>query len=209
MISTRYALPVAIILLLALIPTIIHSYLGLMKDDGMSVKNIKPVLGNFASIPSNRNPGWGEETFDSQDWFERIYKDKQGHLIRLFVARSYDHKRLYHHPELALSYAKEFSKNSLTILAGQPEIPVNVLQNTARSGMAAFALLYEGKFIANPISHQVQDSLNLLVSARKPMTLFYISDDNTSSDIPFNQTLAGALLNNAIRDFMAQQVSHP
>jgi hypothetical protein len=209
MISTRYALPVAIILMLALIPTIIHGYLGLIKNDGMSVKNIKPVLGSFASLPSNRNPGWGEDTFGSQDWFERIYKDEQGHLIRLFVARSYDHKRLYHHPELALSYAKDLSRNGLVVLPGQPEIPVNLLQSTARSGIAAFVLLYEGKFIANPISHQIQDSLNLLVSARKPMTLFYISDDNAPENIPFNQTSAALLLNKAIRDFMAQQLPHP
>lgn len=125
------------------------------------------------------------------------------------MARSYDHKRLYHHPELALSYAKDLSRNGLIVLPGQPEIPVNLLQSTARSGIAAFVLLYEGKFITHPISHQVQHSLNLLVSARKPMTLFYISDDNAPNNIPFNQTPAASLLNKAIRDFMAQQIPHP
>src|SRR5664280_2539690 len=102
MISARYALPVAFVLMLALIPTVIHSYLGLKTDDGLSVKNIKPVLDNFYSIPTNRQPGWGEVTFGSEDWIERIYTDEQGKSLRLFVGRSYDHKRLYHHPELAL-----------------------------------------------------------------------------------------------------------
>ena len=47
MTSARYALPVALVLMLALIPTVIHSYLGLKTDDGLSVKNIKSVLDNF------------------------------------------------------------------------------------------------------------------------------------------------------------------
>jgi hypothetical protein len=203
MTSTRYALPVALLLTLALIPTVIHSYLGLKKDDGLSVKNIKPSLENFSSMPTNRNPTWGGETFGSEDWFERTYKDEQGHSIRLFVARSFDHKRLYHHPELALSYGSDLSSGGLVLLPGQPEIPVNMLRNNTRTGFAAYVLLYDGKFIGNPISHQVQDSFNLLISARKPMTLFYISDANAPNDAIFNNTPAADLLKKAIKDFVS------
>lgn len=202
MISTRYALPVALLLMLALIPTVIHSYLGLTQNDGLSVKNIKPVLENFSSIPTNRNSTWGEQTFGSEDWFERTYKDEQGHLIRLFVARSFDHKRLYHHPELALSYGSDLSSGGLVLLSGKPEIPVNTLRNNTRPGIAGYVLLYDGKFIGNPISHQVKDSFNLLISARKPMTLFYISDTNAPNETIFNNTPAADLLKKAIKDFV-------
>lgn len=205
MTSTRYALPVALLLMLALIPTVIHSYFGLTKNDGLSVKNIKPVLENFSSIPTNRNPAWGEQTFGSEDWFERIYKDEQGHSIRLFVARSFDHKRLYHHPELALSYGSDLSNGGLVFLAGPPAIPVNTLRNNMRTGLAAYVLLYDGKFIGNPIVHQVKDSLNLLVSAKKPMTLFYVADANAPSDAIFNNTPTANLLKKAIKDFMMNQ----
>jgi len=205
MTSTRYALPVALVLMLALIPTVIHSYLGLKVDDGLSVKNIKSVLDNFNSTPTNRQPGWGEETFGSEDWLERAYTDEQGKSLRLFVGRSYDHKRLYHHPELALSYAKGLTGTGLVNLPGQPDIPVNLLYNDARSNMAAFVLLYDGKFIENPISYQIQDSLKQLVSARKPMTLFYVVDDNAPKNTTFIQTPGASLLNKAINDFMAQQ----
>ncbi len=71
--------------------------------------------------------------------------------------------------------------------------------------MAAFVLLYDGKFIDNPILHQIQDSLKQLVSAGKPMTIFYIVDDNAPKTIEFNQSPAASLLNKAIKDFMAQQ----
>ena len=60
MTSARYALPVAIVLMLAIIPTVIHSYLGLKTDDGLSVKNIKSELDNFNSEPTKRQPGWGD-----------------------------------------------------------------------------------------------------------------------------------------------------
>ena len=205
MISNRYALPVALILMLAIIPTVIHSYLGLKTDDGMSVKNIKPVLDNFSSEPSSRLPIWGEETFGSYDWFERIYTDEHGKPLRLFVGRSYDHKRLYHHPDLALSYGKDLRKLGQIRLPGPPEIPVNLLKNETRPNMAAFVLLYDGQFIDDPVSLQINDSLNSLMSPRKPMTLFYIVDDNASNDTEFSKTPAGLLLYKAIKDFLAQQ----
>ena len=202
MTSTRYALPVALLLTLALIPTVIHSYFGLTKNDGSSVKNIRPVLENFSSTPTNRNPAWGEQTFGSEDWFERTYKDEQGHSIRLFVARSFDHKRLYHHPELVLSYGSDLSNGGIDLLPEQPEIPVNLLRSNTRLGLAAYVLLYDGEFIGNPISHQVKDAFNLLISARKPMTLFYIADLNAPSDAIFDKTAAADLLKKAIKDFV-------
>lgn len=205
MISTRYALPVALILMLALIPTVIHGYLGMKTDDGLPVTNINTKLDNFTSTPTNRQPKWGEDTFGCEDWIERTYTDEQGKSLRLFVGRSYDHKRLYHHPELALSYAKDLRGAGQIRLPGQPEIPVNLLRNDTRPNMAAFVLFYDGKFIDNPISHQVKDSLKQLVSASKPMTLFYIADDKAPRDTAFNTTPAASLLEKAIKDFMAQQ----
>ena len=205
MTSTRYALPVAIILMLALIPTAIHGYLGMKTDDGLSTTRINPQLDNFTSTPTNRLPIWGEVTFGCKDWIERIYTDEQGKSVRLFVGRSYDHKRLYHHPELALSYAKDLRGAGQIRLPEQPDIPVNLLRNDTRPNMAAFVLLYDGKFIANPISNQIWASLKQLISPRKPMTLFYLADDNAPPNTLFNKTPAAALLEKAIKDFMAQQ----
>jgi hypothetical protein len=205
MISVRYAIPVSLVLMFALVPTVIHSYLNLKTDDGLSAKKIKFELGNFNSKPTNRQPGWGEETFDSVDWIERAYTDELGKTLRLFVGRSYDHKRLYHHPELALSYAKDLRSEGQIRLPGQPEMPVHLLHNDMRPNIAAFVLLYDGKFIDNPISHQIKDSLKQLISARKPMTLFYVADDNAPKNTAFIQSPAASLLNKAIKDFMGQQ----
>lgn len=204
MTSTRYALPVAILLMLALIPTVIHGYLGMKTDDGLSTTRINRVLDNFTSTPTNRLPEWGEVTFGCTDWIERIYTDEQGKSVRLFVGRSYDHKRLYHHPELALSYAKDLKGAGQIRLPGQPEIPVTLLRNDMRPTMAAFVLLYDGEFIADPISNQVRTSLKQLISPGKSMTLFYLADDNAPKGTAFDKTSAASLLEKAIKDFMAQ-----
>jgi hypothetical protein len=210
MTSTRYALPVALVLMLALIPTVIHGYLSMKINDGLSAEKIKPLLAGFTSTPTSRKPGWGESTFGCEDWIERTYTDGQGKSLRLFVGRSYDHKRLYHHPELALSYAKDLKGTGQIRLPGQPEIPVNLLRNSMRPNFsAAFVLWYDGKFIDNPIAHQVQDMLKQLVSAGKPMTLFYLADDNTPNDAAFNKTPDALLLESAIRDFIGQTPAAP
>jgi len=44
-----------------------------------------------------------------------------------------------------------------------------------------------------------------LITPRKPMTLFYIADDNAPNDSEFGKTPAGSLLNKVIKDFLAQQ----
>ncbi|NOT11647.1 MAG: hypothetical protein HOP23_07445 [Methylococcaceae bacterium] len=203
MISSRYAGPVAIILALATIPTVIHNYLGLTKDDGVTVKTINPIVENFTSSPSKRNAGYGEETFGSKDWLERIYTNNEGKSVRLFIVKGYDHKRLYHHPELALSYAKDLRSRGQIHLDTNPGIPVNLLKNDNRPNTAAFALFYDGKFISNPIKHQILDSLNMLISPKKPMVLFYVSDDNPPQDNNFNQTVSALLITKAIEDYQS------
>lgn len=204
MISTRYAIPVCILLALALIPTIIHSYIDAKLNDGKSVNNIAITLNNFTSVPAKRNASWGIDIFSSTDWFERVYHDKQYHKVRLFTARSYDHKRLYHHPELALSYGHSLSKRGILNISNSPEIPVHLLSNDDNSMLAAYVLLYNGEFVSDPISHQLGDSMRLLVNARKPMTLFYASQSNLPFNTQFEQSDLASLLSLAIQSFQSQ-----
>ena len=208
MTSSRYAIPVAILVSLALIPTVIHNYLGLTAGDTLSVNRIQTVLDNFSGEPSQRKQGWAEDAFGSYDWFERFYRDEHGKPLRLFVGQSFDHKRLYHHPDLALSYAKDMRGNGMVWLNdGKDEIPVHLLKNETRPFIVGYVLLYDGKFVANPIAHQLQDSISLLVSPRKPMTLFYVADENAASGVAFADSSAATLLKKAIASFKAQDLA--
>ncbi|MDO8845986.1 hypothetical protein [Methylicorpusculum sp.] len=202
MIAPRYSLPVIGLLLVALIPTVIHNYLGLQAKDDAPVENIPTTLDNFVSKPSSRLAIWGKETFNCHDWMERMYTDETGQVIRLFVGKSFDHKRLYHHPELALSYGNNMVREGVQWLEGDQKIPVNVLRNNNKPGLAAYVLWYDGQFIENPIKHQIKDTLELLVSPKKPMTLFYVSDGYSQDKLPFQQTQSAGVLLKAIHKFV-------
>lgn len=201
MISSRYALPVAFLLILALIPTVIHTYSGTKFDDGKSVNEINVKLGDFTSEPSKRNAAWGKDIFDSQDWIERVYKNKNSPPLKFFAARSYNQKRLYHHPEIALSRGFDLSSDGLVTLKGNLDIPVYLYRGVNGVGLAAYALLYDDKFISDPISFQIRGSFRQMFAAEKMMTLFYISDVTIPKGKPFNESNSASILLAAINSF--------
>ncbi len=208
MISSRYALPVIVLLGLALVPTVIHSYLQAREADGRPTANIPTTLAGMSSQPYTRhNAQWVKGMFDSEDWIERIYKKENGDKIRLFVARSYDHKHLYHHPELGLSHGGNLSSEGVVELPGESKIPVYLLRNSSAKRVAAYVLLYDGRYIQNPVKHQIGESLTLLVNPRRPMTLFYIAAAGSSAIDRFANTSSAQLLTAAIHSFMAQKPS--
>ncbi len=205
MISSRYAIPVILLLFLALIPTLIHTYAGAELDDGKSVAVVEKGLNGFISEPYGRHrQEWVDEMFKSQDWFERVYTHPGKNDVRLFVARSYDHKRLYHHPELGLSYGSNLEQQGTVRLTGGQDIPVHLYNQVDGLGFAGYVLLYDDEFVEDPISHQIKNTLALLVSARKPLTLFYISGSYEKPGVDFRETPAAAILAAAIQDFMEE-----
>jgi hypothetical protein len=206
MISSRYVRPVVLLLALALVPTVIHSYIRARVDDGRTTATIATTLEEMSSQPFTRhNAGWVMDMFNSGDWIERVYQVDSGHEIRLFVARSYDHKRLYHHPELGLSHGNDFTDGGVVMLAGKQEIPVHLLRGSNGPGIVAYALLYKGRFIRDPLKHQIQDSLKLLISPRRQMTMFYVADASVLPKQPFADTASAKLLMSAIDSFQAQK----
>src|SRR4249920_1141545 len=103
MMSSRYARAACAALLLALIPTVIHSYAGIVVTDDLRAASIPAMLGAYSASPTKRSADWGERRFDSHDWIERQYATESDTVV-LTVIRSYDLKALYHHPELAVAY---------------------------------------------------------------------------------------------------------
>ncbi|MFC1630592.1 hypothetical protein ACFL2N_01490 [Pseudomonadota bacterium] len=208
MISSRYVIPVSLLLILALLPTIIHSYLGSEYDDGRSVQTIPRALAGFSSEPYLRHKDqWVKSLYGSEDWIERIYKNDNGEKIRLFAARSYDYKKLYHHPELGLSHGSNLNEEGIVMLQGDPEIPVFVLRNNNGHGIVAYALLHEGKFVEEPVSHQINGAFVQIFSPMKAMTLFYVSDTTTPAAEKFIRTPTASLLASAIQSFKANEAA--
>ncbi len=206
MISSRYVIPVILIVVLALVPTVIHSYIHARVDDGRATASIPTTLAGMSSRPFTRhNAAWVRDLYASDDWIERIYETTGGDKVRLFVARSYDHKSLYHHPELGLSHGSDLKASGVVMLAEGRKIPVHLLRATNGSGIVAYVLLYDGKFIRDPLQHQLRESLKLLVSPRRQMTMIYVADVSVMPKQAFAETASARLLAAAVVDFLGQK----
>jgi hypothetical protein len=193
-----------VLLALALVPTVIHSYRGTTIDDGLRADAVPVRLDHMVSSPTERRAGWVRSNFDTDDWIERVYRSGP-HDVTLFVARSFDAKRLYHHPELALLRGLEPAPAGKARAAARPDIPLHVL-TTSRDGVggvAVYALRYEDRFIDRPILFQLRASAALLFSGRKPLTLFMASD-RAGTVARLDEAPATLVLLSAIESFERQ-----
>ena len=207
MISSRYALLVTLLFALALIPTVIHSYLNSLVDDGRSVESIPHSLGHFLSKSHTLyKDKWVKNVFASNDWIERIYVNSDGAKVRLFVARSYDYKRLYHHPELALSKGTDYRSRGIFILPGNPEMPIHLLRNRSGKGLVGYVLLHDGKLVQDPLTYQFKNAFKQLFSPRKAMTIIYVSDSVSPEGADFSKTSAAFVLGEAVKSFQTSMI---
>jgi len=197
-ISPRYATAVLLLAALALVPTIIHSYEGVLVDDGLRTSSVPGRLAGLRATASSRNATWGKRRFDSDDWTEQKYVGA-GREVTLTVIRSYDLKSLYHHPELAVAYHEghTFDAEQIVHYPQNPAIPVHLLRAMGSDrAVSMYVLLYDGAFVDNPITFQFRTALELLFSGRRPMTLFFAQDAAAPADLtkaPVTEVLLDAV----------------
>jgi hypothetical protein len=114
-------------------------------------------------------------------------------------------KRLYHHPEIGVLHGLSFAGEHIERLPGINSITVHVLQTATGQGVAAYALLCDGKWIEDPILFQLETSLKLLVTQRKPMTIFLVYDKSAQlGNTSFKGSAAEKILREAVGSFLVQ-----
>ena len=200
MIATRLAPAACVALALALVPTVIHSYVGVRDDDGVRAAAMPASLAGMTSRATDRSPRWGTRHFGTDDWIERWYGPSDD--LSLFVARGDDAKALYHHPELAISYPEaSLGRATVETLPGRPDVPVFVLRGIeGRPDMVAYVLRSRGAYISSPVLWQVSQSLLLLVSGRAPLTLIYVHD-RKAGVAPISEQSSARVLRSAVEAF--------
>jgi hypothetical protein len=113
-------------------------------------------------------------SLDATDWVERTYV-RGDEAVSLFVARSFDMKKLYHHPELAVVDGLDLKPGRVeTIDAPGGPIDVHVLEGE-QAGLVAYALLYRDETVARPLLFQVLVAPDLLLRGRRPLTLALVT----------------------------------
>lgn len=154
--------------------------------------------------PTDRSHEWMVRKFDSFDWMERWYG--AGTSLRLSVVRSYDAKKLYHHPELAISYREmRLGATARTTLPGRADVPVvTVRAADGEPGLAAYVLHYDHRFVENPYVFQVRQAAELLFTGRRAMTLIYVQDLAAPPDAAVEETMAMRLLAAAVEAWEEQ-----
>ena len=204
MISPRFLLPTGLLLALALVPTVIHHYVATTSHDGLTAGAVNGPFSNYTVESTDRREKWVAQTFASKDWLENRYTGATGEQVLLFVARSYDLKRLYHHPEIGLLRGVDLEREALVSAASMPNIPVHFMRERDGTGAAAYVMLYDGEFVANPITMQLKSSLEMLFSASKPLTLFFVYDRNLQGKAEFDTSPAAHVLAEAVNRFNLQ-----
>jgi hypothetical protein len=207
MIAPHFSLPVSVLLGLALIPTIIHEYVGLAVQDGRVTSAVSMDLAGFKGSATGRKSAWVVRKFDGTDWIERWYTAENDRL-QLLIVRSYDLKRLYHHPELAIVQDDDLISRGIIRLPKREYLPIHVLESsrTDGRGVALYALHYDKEFVDNPLRFQIRTAASLLVSGRRQMTLFFVHDSDVPPESSLKDLHATQVLLEAVDSFLGQEV---
>jgi hypothetical protein len=204
-IASRWARPVLALLLAALVPTVLHTYGNWRSDAGRPASDVPLRLGSFDGKAAAGDHAWLREAFATSDWLHRRYTGPDGASLELLIARSYDAKRLYHHPEKATPFARDMVLSGLAHVPVGRAAPAHVL-TSERGATAAYALLYDGEFVGDPLWFQVREAARSLVQPRRPMTLFLVYDRRGKADASaFTASRAGRLLQAAIQGYLSEQ----
>lgn len=167
MLNPRFAWPVAALLALAAVPTVLNVYRPPPPLPPGTLDARLAALGE----PGARKAAWVRDTFGAEDFATR-----RSGALELFAARSWDGKRLFHFPELALTYG--FTATTARDVPGEP--PVRVLEfdeGGAHVRVAAYALFYGRRAVARPIPFHLSILPKLFVGRREPMTLLYVQGE--------------------------------
>ena len=205
MIAGRWAGPVLAILLAALVPTVLHTYGDWRSDAGRPASDVPLQLGHFVGKTAGGEHAWLREAFATSDWLHRRYTGPDGAALELLIVRSYDAKRLYHHPEKATPFARDMALSGIAHVSAGRDVPVHVL-TSERGAAAAYALLYDGVFVADPLWFQVRAATRSLVQPRRPMTLFLVYDRRGAADAAaLTESRTGRLLQAALQSYLSEQ----
>ena len=172
MISRRFAVPLLVALAVALLPTVQHGYVGRTPAvDKITDASLPVAVDGVTGTPKIRTGGWMTSTYGADSWAERTYDVPGPGEVSLFVARGFDLKKLYHHPELGVLRGRSFDALRSAVVDGRP---VYVLENATDGESAVYALVYEGDWIGNPYALQASSALTSLWTGPRPLTLVFV-----------------------------------
>jgi len=182
MMSPRFAWPAAALLLAALVPTVANVYRSPPPEDPAQLgRELRAELAGYGPPgEGTRDAEWSETYFGTRESVSRTYGD-----LDLFAARTRDAKKLFHFPELALSYGRAVTSMRTVRLTAPHEPSAQLLQFvTSRATHVAVYALYCGKDpVTDPYGHLLSELPSLLMGNHEPWTLVYVQGSAQADDV--------------------------
>lgn len=180
MISRRRAWSVAALLLVAAVPTVLNVYRPPAEPEpGSLAPRLAGPAGPYgAGEPGKHKEAWVADIFGARDFVTRRHLSPGGTgELALFAARTHDAKKLFHFPELALSYGHSVTARRMEDLPGPAgPLPVRVLEfrSPGHVHVAAYVLFYGTTPVRDPIPFLLRTLPRRFLGLRRPMTLLYV-----------------------------------
>ncbi len=193
--AQRYAPHITVLVGLALLPVVVHSYAQRRTDD--CANPFVLVASARASDASETRRHFMQERMGAYQWREgQVIPPDGGPRLSYAIVRSYDPKRVYYRPERNLVGKQEPERIVLdTIDVDGEQVPIRVVEyarqrRTHLQSLAAYLLVYDGEPVTNPYTAQILAAPGLMVAGSRPMTLFFVWGQALTDELPGAQAAA-------------------
>jgi hypothetical protein len=177
-VSTRYVPHIVILVVIAAIPTLLHSLGRFDVDDCAAPEQIlaPPVLPLSPAERKRLDLAWGEG-----NWSLGTLPEIEGAgRLDYVIARSFDPKTVYHWPESRVIWDVRPEHRAVEeVQTAGVRIPVHRAyyepDNPSRESLVmTYLLVYHSRAVANPYLAQVLAGPREVVTGRRPMWLFLV-----------------------------------
>ncbi len=184
--STRYVPHMAVMILVAMVPIVVHSYLDLRSDE--CADPVRLAASSSWRHQKERD-AFMRERLGAHQWKEgRLPAEPGEPSIHYTIARSYDAKRLYYRIERRLLVAEPDLQKIIKVQANSEQLPIRTLRfhpkpGSAGAAVAAYLLVYDGRPVGNPYVNQLLAAPLRMLTGRLPMTAFFASSNVRVSEM--------------------------
>ncbi len=205
LLARRWAPHVCVLLSVAMLPVVLHGYVGVESDDCAHATAVAPpwapgdsTTGRAAYIDGLMKPS---------QWREGTLRDSDGTALNYVIARSFDAKHLYYRPEYKLvQKARPASHEIVWIEMDDESVPVHrpIYQKRIRNpliGLAAYVILYDGVPVENPYRTQLLSAPLQIVRGRLPTTLLFVWGYVGETELATAEARATDWLRSALRNY--------
>ncbi len=189
--SRRFAPHLVALGAVALAAVAVHAWVGLERDDCARPEAF--LRPEDADSPRQR---FMRAAFAASAWREgRIASDALHASISWAIVRSFQPRRLYYQPEMALFSARPTRRSVEWREDGSERLPVHRVwyrpdPSSGASFQVSYLLIYRGEPVANPVRAQLEAAPVLFARGAAPMTLLIVGANSPAGEVEQTEALA-------------------